>query len=58
MIWVIGGLVVERSTRMRNVVSLNPHPNMEALGKASHSPALWRRNIAALCPGTERLSFI
>ena len=53
----LGGLVAERSTRMRKVVSSYPHPDMEALGKASHSPAHGRRSMAALCQGTNNISF-
>ena len=54
---LIGGLVVECSTRMRKVVSSNPLPDMEALGKASLSPAHGRGRMAALCQGTRQLSF-
>ena len=32
----VDGLVVRRSSRTRKVVSSNPNPDMEALGKASH----------------------
>ena len=53
----VGGAVVECSTHMRKVVSSNSHPDMEALGKASHSPAHGRRRMAALCQGTKQLSF-
>ena len=43
----VSGAVVMCSTLMRKVVSLNPHPDMEALGKASYSPAHWRHSMAA-----------
>ena len=58
--WVYDLLLSELLSELKLVSSiLDHHPTTyHALGKASHSPAHGRRRMAALCYGTQRISFM